>query len=110
MPTQAEMPSPGTELPAPAPVNAAVIVVKLPAEAELWFDGIKTAQGGSYRLLVTPPLPNGHEASYTLRAHWLLKGVELDRSEQVRVRPGERFTVNFLTSDGWTQRKRQAAD
>lgn len=91
-------------LPAPTPVNAAVIVVKIPAEAELWFDATLTTQLGSYRLFVTPPLPDGREATYALRARWRIKGVELTRAELVRVSPGSRFTVNFLTADGWKGR------
>ncbi|HZU36863.1 MAG TPA: TIGR03000 domain-containing protein [Gemmataceae bacterium] len=108
LPTVSEALPRTEELPAPAPVDAAVIVVKLPAEAELWFDGVRTAQGGSYRLFVTPPLPNGQEATYILRARWRLKGVELKRSEEVRVQAGTRSTVNFLTPDGWTGQKLEA--
>src|SRR5690349_5069797 len=47
------LPLPGGE---PTPRRTAVLIVKLPAEAELWIDGSKTSQGGSYRRFVSPPL------------------------------------------------------
>ncbi len=94
---------PREELPAPTPVDAAILVVKLPAEAELWVNGGRTVQGGSYRLVITPQLASDQELSYTLRVRWVLKGIELMRTESVRLPPGKRCTVNFLTTDGWTR-------
>jgi uncharacterized protein (TIGR03000 family) len=89
----------------PPPVGTALIIVKVPAEAELWFDGTATAQTGSYRRFVTPPLLVSRDWSYTLKARWRLKDVELIRVEEVRVRPDGRFIVNFLTTDSWTGRR-----
>jgi uncharacterized protein (TIGR03000 family) len=86
------------------PPGAALIIVKVPAEAELWFDESKTSQEGSYRQFVTPPLPGSGNLCYSVRARWLIKGVELTREERVSVHPGGRETVNFLTVDHWTGR------
>jgi uncharacterized protein (TIGR03000 family) len=95
--------------PLPAAVAArpdtAVLIVKLPAEAELWLDECRMSQGGSYRVFVTPALAAGSEFSYTVRARWRIKDVELSRSEQVRLEPGNSYTVNFLTVDSWTGRR-----
>jgi len=87
------------------PRGAALIIVKIPAEAELWFDDVKTSQGGSYRQFTTPPLPSNGNSFYTIRARWEIKGLELTRVESVRVRPDEKQTVNFLTTDSWTGRR-----
>lgn len=87
------------------PPGAALIIVKVPAEAELWFDGSKTSQGGSYRQFVTPPLSAGSNHSYTLRARWRLKDVELTRVAEIWVAPDGTFTANFLTTDSWTGRR-----
>jgi uncharacterized protein (TIGR03000 family) len=89
----------------PVPPNVALITVKIPAEADLWFDDLKTFQGGSYRRFLTPPLGKGHNLSYNLRARWQIQGVELTRVERIQVVPGERFTINFLTVDSWTGRR-----
>lgn len=92
-------------MPSPEPTSdprTACLVVKIPAEAELWFDQTPTEAAGSYRVFVTPPLPLDQSSSYVLRARWLIKGYELTRTETVEVRPGGTATVNFLTVDSWT--------
>jgi uncharacterized protein (TIGR03000 family) len=84
------------------PADAALVIVKLPPEAELWFDETRTAQDGGYRRFVTPPLEAGSHQVYTLRVRWHIKGADLTRVERVRVEPGKSVTVNFLTVDSWT--------
>ena len=84
------------------PPDAALVIVKLPAEAELLFDETRTAQDGSYRRFVTPPLETGRQQVYTLRVRWHIKDADLTRVEKVRVEPGKSVTVNFLTVDSWT--------
>jgi uncharacterized protein (TIGR03000 family) len=85
--------------------GTALIIVKLPAEAELWFNDSSTSQGGSYRTFVTPPLSNDHDLAYTIRVRWLIKDAELIRVEQVKVQAGQTTTVNFLTSENWKGRR-----
>ena len=87
------------------PPDSALLIVKLPAEAELWIDDTKTAQAGSYRQFLTPPLPSDRSLSYTLRARWLIKDMELTRVEKAQVSPGGKVTINFLTTDSWTGRR-----
>jgi uncharacterized protein (TIGR03000 family) len=78
------------------------VVVKLPTEAELWFDDFKTVQGGTYREFVAPL---STESDYTLSVRWQTQGAELTRAERVHLRPGQTITVNFLTVDGWSGRR-----
>jgi uncharacterized protein (TIGR03000 family) len=100
-------PGPGPEIPSgPAvvenpPPGAALLIVKIPEEAEFWIGGVKTSQDGSYRRFTTPVLPEGR-SSYTLQVRWRIRDVELRRVETVEVRPGSVVTVNFLTTDSWT--------
>ena len=89
----------------PPPPGQALIIVKIPGDAELTFDGAKTSQTGTYRRFLTPTLPNGQAFVYTLQVRWLTKGVELLRTEQVTVAPGTTSTANFLTTDSWTGRR-----
>jgi uncharacterized protein (TIGR03000 family) len=86
----------------PTPPDAALLIVKIPAEAELWIDDVKTSQGGSYREFRTPTLPADGASTYTLRAVWRIKDAELTRVEKVQVQPGKRQIINFLTTDSWT--------
>jgi uncharacterized protein (TIGR03000 family) len=93
------IPQPADEGP---PSGAALVIVKLPADAELWFDDTKTTQAGSYRRFVTPLLESSRRHIYTLRVRWNVQDAELTRVEKVQVEAGDRVTVNFLTTDSWT--------
>jgi uncharacterized protein (TIGR03000 family) len=84
------------------PAGAALIIVKIPAEAELWFDDQPTSARGSYRRFVSPMLAEDRPLFYNLRVRWLIKGVELTRVEKISVVAGGKITVSFLTEDGWT--------
>jgi uncharacterized protein (TIGR03000 family) len=90
--------------PSPLP-GTALIIVKVPAEAEISFDGQRTSQAGSYRVFVTPSLPADRLYVYTIRARWLTRNIELLREENVHLQAGHTVTVNFLTSDSWTGRQ-----
>jgi uncharacterized protein (TIGR03000 family) len=78
------------------------IVVKLPADAELWFDDFKTTQRGTYRDFVAPI---DSEAQYRLSVRWQTHGAELTRTEHVRLLPDQTMTVNLLTVEGWSGHK-----
>jgi uncharacterized protein (TIGR03000 family) len=92
----------------PDPAGAlARVMVKLPGEAELWFDDFKTTQQGTYREFIAPIRG---ESEYTLSVRWQIQGAELTRSEHVRVHPGQAVTVNFLTVEGWSGRKLTSSD
>jgi uncharacterized protein (TIGR03000 family) len=96
----------GTSPPEPEgkgpPADAALVIVKLPDDAELWIDDARTVQEGSYRRFVTPALEPGHQFFCTLRVRWHIKDADLTRVEKVHVERGESVTVNFLTVDSWT--------
>jgi uncharacterized protein (TIGR03000 family) len=85
--------------------GAALVVIRVPAEAELWFNEVPTEQSGSYRRFLTPALPTGRTLVYTVRARWHLKGVELQRVETVQVGPGLVSSLDLLTIDSWTGRQ-----
>ena len=84
------------------PADAALLIVKLPAEAELWINDARTSQEGSYRHFQTPTLPPDRDLTYTLKVNWRIKDAQLTRTERIQVRPGEKATVNFLNADHWT--------
>jgi uncharacterized protein (TIGR03000 family) len=92
------------------PPDGALIIVKLPAEATLQLDGTKTKQTGSYRRFLASALPAGRIACYTIQAHWIVGDVELQRTEKVLVEPGQTVTVNFLSTDSWTGKRRLATE
>ena len=58
---------------APADTRA-FIQVRVPAAAEIWFDGEKTSQTGSVRDFVSPALQTGRSFTYEIRARWTDEG------------------------------------
>lgn len=77
---------------APAP---AVVNVQVPASAELWFDGNKTAQTGSERRFVSPPLPAGKTFHYSVRVRWTDNGKPVDQIQMVNVQAGGQARLLF---------------
>jgi uncharacterized protein (TIGR03000 family) len=80
----------------PAP---ATVEVRLPAEAELWFDGMPTAQTGARRVFATPPLSPGTAYQYNVLARWRGGGRSVVRSQRVVIRAGETVTLDLTPLD-----------
>jgi uncharacterized protein (TIGR03000 family) len=71
--------------------SPATIVVSLPANAQLTFDGNATTSTSSRRVFVTPALETGADYTYTLRA----QVGDAVQSRIVTVRGGETTNVSF---------------
>jgi len=87
---------------APMPVESgnhtALIEVRVPAGAEVLFDGSTTKQTGTFRSFVSPPLESGRDYSYEVQAKWTDEnGKAVDQKRTIRVNPGQRTTVDFLS-------------
>jgi uncharacterized protein (TIGR03000 family) len=95
-----QRPPPGIVDPGPledvgVPAATALFRVRVPENAEVWFSGDKTAQRGSERLFVTPPLAE-KSLGYEVRARWRQDGKDVEQTRKVVVHPGDRVTVDFL--------------
>jgi uncharacterized protein (TIGR03000 family) len=66
-----------------------LLEVRVPANAEIWIDGAKTNQTGSFRQFVSPPIEPGRPYTYKVEAKWMDNGQERKRTEDVNVRPGQ---------------------
>lgn len=77
--------------------NAAHVEVRVPANADIWFDGTKTTQTGTVRHFVSPPLDAGRAYSYEIRGRWMENGREVNQSRTITVRPGSQQTVDFVS-------------
>jgi uncharacterized protein (TIGR03000 family) len=74
---------------APAPAAApATVVVRLPADARLTFDGETTRSTGATRTFQSPPLEAGAAGQYVLRAEIVRDGRALSVRHRVQVRAG----------------------
>ncbi len=74
---------------------SATVIVRLPADAKLYFDGYLTKQTGEMRMFSTPDLSMGKEYVYELRAESAGQGKTMTRTERVTVRAGQTTRVNF---------------
>jgi uncharacterized protein (TIGR03000 family) len=79
-----------------APSGTAVTVtVKVPAEAEVWFDGTKTNVKGTERRFTSPPLEAGWDYTYNIRAVWMESGRAFAETRKVIVHAGDNINVEF---------------
>lgn len=76
--------------------NTALLTIRVPPGAEVWFGDIKMAQRGSDRQYVTPSLDAGRMYIYDIRTRWMENGREVDKTRHVTIRAGDRITVDFL--------------
>ena len=84
----------------PVAINpmAASLVVHVPADAEIWVDGVKTVQTGATRKFHSPPLAAGRTYNYELKARWVNDGKPVEQVQNLMLRPGEESNVSFPMS------------
>lgn len=77
------------------PQNAAMILVLVPANAEVWLSGEKQHQGGTQRRFMTKALDPDKDYSAEIHAKWKEDGLQVDQTRKVNLHPGDRITVDF---------------
>jgi uncharacterized protein (TIGR03000 family) len=77
----------------------AALVIRVPADAEILFDGVITTQKGTRRLFITPTLRAGTKYHYEIVARWQQDGQTVRKSRQVEVSAGASISVNFVESE-----------
>jgi uncharacterized protein (TIGR03000 family) len=77
----------------------AMIEVRVPADAQIWFDGKSTSLTGTERTFRSPPLQPGQYYSYEVKARWTENGKDIERTRKVRVHAGERVPINFMANE-----------
>jgi uncharacterized protein (TIGR03000 family) len=81
--------------PVPGAPQPALIEVKVPSGAEVWFEKNKTAQTGTQRIFRSPALPPGGRYVYTVRARWEEDGKKVEQMQAVGVQAGQTARVAF---------------
>jgi uncharacterized protein (TIGR03000 family) len=76
------------------------VTVKVPADAQLWFEGKATTSTGAVREFESPPLAPGRRYSYEVRARWNENGHEITQTQKVAVTAGARVNVEFPERSG----------
>lgn len=96
-PSTPPLPGGGETLPLPVQATgSATVEVRVPADAQVWFDDTLTKQTGEARTFRTPSLPGGDKVfTYRVRARWTDKGQAVETTKEVEVRPGKLSVVDF---------------
>lgn len=79
--------------------GGAVVSVRVPSDAEVWFDGDETKQKGGERDFKSPPLPVGRLYHYEVRARWNEGGRVMDQTRTVPAGANRRTVVDFTRPD-----------
>lgn len=98
VPPPAVVPPPGL---APVSVDprAAQLEIRVPADAEVWLEGLKTRQTGPNRLFISPPLIADQDYAYEVKAKWSAEGRPVEQSRSITVRAGQRVRVDFTSGE-----------
>ena len=77
------------------------ILVSVPSNAVIYFDGVRMSVNSGNRRFTTPPLETGRTYYYTVRAEVVQGGQTITTTERVLVRSGQEAQVSFgLTPAG----------
>jgi uncharacterized protein (TIGR03000 family) len=80
-----------------APADRTVVIdVRVPSDAEIWFEGAKTQSTGTFREFVSPQLEPGQDYTYQMRARWMDNGQEVNKTRELRVRAGDQLSLDLL--------------
>jgi uncharacterized protein (TIGR03000 family) len=71
------------------------IIMSLPANAQITFDGAKTMQTGAIRAFVSPPVAPGRDFYYQVTAKWQQGGKEVTRTQRITIHAGDVIHVKF---------------
>jgi len=71
------------------------LLVHVPADAEIWLDGVKTQQTGTARRFESPALQPGGVYTYEVRARWTEQGRDMEQRQVVLVHAGDQVRVHF---------------
>jgi uncharacterized protein (TIGR03000 family) len=77
-------------------IDTVQITVRVPQDAEVWFDGKKTQQGGMVRQYISPPLSPDKTYTYHMRVRFRQGDKEVDRTRDITVQAGDMKNVDFL--------------
>jgi uncharacterized protein (TIGR03000 family) len=78
--------------------GTALIEIKVPADAQIWFDGTRTAQTGAVRYYVTPRLGAGRTWTYEVRARWQQDGQPVTRTRQLQLEAGKEARLDLAAA------------
>jgi uncharacterized protein (TIGR03000 family) len=77
--------------------NKARIWLRVPKNAEVWVNGVKTKQTGETRYFYSPALEPGKKYSYQMRVLWKKGEKPVEETERILVQAGATIRRDFTT-------------
>jgi uncharacterized protein (TIGR03000 family) len=75
--------------------DKARIWMRVPENAQIWVEGVKTKQTGELRYFFSPPLTPGKRYSYRVRLRWTKNGKVMEENQRLIVSAGSRILRDF---------------
>ena len=75
---------------------AAIIRLRVPANAQVWLNGTATTLTGTLRPFIANSLEAGTDYSYEIRVRWTEAGKPVEQTRKVTFRSGDRLTLNLM--------------
>ena len=85
------------------------LLVRVPADAQLELEGVRTNEKGEVRRFRIPELQFGREFSYRLKASWKEDGSERTVDRKVPLRAGEPAEIDLRRPTGWPRHNGELA-
>jgi len=79
------------------PDTKAHIWLRVPENAEIWVNGVKTKQSGESRYFFSPPLAPGKKYSYQMRVRWTKDGKPVEETQDILVQAGATIRRDFTS-------------
>jgi uncharacterized protein (TIGR03000 family) len=76
--------------------SAAIIRLRVPANAQVWFDGTATTLTGTTRPFIVNSLEAGKDYGYEIRVRWTEAGKPVEQTRQITFRSGDRLTLKLM--------------
>lgn len=82
----------------PVRAGAAEITIRVPANADVWIEGVRMKQQGSVRQFVSTKLTAGTSYAYEIRATWTENDRAVTQKQDISVRAGDQLRLTFVPS------------
>lgn len=84
-----------SQIPPPPKDDMAHILVVVPENAELWFNGTQTKQSGPMREFISPKLTVGKRYAYDIKARWQENGKTVEQTRTAHVQANNWQAIDF---------------
>jgi uncharacterized protein (TIGR03000 family) len=78
--------------------SVANIRLRVPANAQVWFNGKSTSLTGGLRRFFTEALEPGKDYPYEIRVRWTENGRPIEQTRKITVQSGDWLTLNVTQS------------